>query len=525
MSPRTSRTLHPSDEQGIALVLALLIMTVFAIALSSAIYFTSTNSRSSAFEKASQTSAGLADAGVNNALAVLFNTRNAPFLLNFGLLPTRTSTYEGGTVTWGGKLIPKDGGTWQIKATGTVRNPTGPGAAPVRRTTTVNVPIVTPQEKALSLAVWNWIYSGKTGSSDGCDTKLDQGVNLLAPLFVEGNLCLWSTSTIARGPLVVRGRLLLNNPQNSVGSSRTPLQEMVYVGNGCQWQQNPLVNPCVREPSNPRTNVYTTQNVLYGTLPVSVSDVTLPPVAWDTDPTTGEPGWYTYASPGPWSPCDTVSGTPPIFDITRWNPETEWYEPDGFNVPSGGDVPGVFDMTPAASDYTCRTSRGELSWNHTTHTLTVKGTIFIDGSATIQNSAVYRSPEDPNKAHAVIYLSGTLYMKNASLCAIASGNSCDWNAWVPDDKLLVFATHWQGGLCAAGVGTQVVSSNFQGALYADYDILTETTSRTQGPLVGASVINVGQQNNVSFPTIHISPMGMPGYKPDGFSAGEPNSYG
>jgi hypothetical protein len=523
MNPRTSRMPHPSDEQGIALVLAMLILTVFAIALSSAIYFTSTNSRSSKFQKASQTSATLADAGINNALAVLFNTRNAPYLMNTSLLPQRTSTYEGGTVTWKGKLTQD--GTWHLEGTGSVPNPTGPGSAAIRRTTKVNVPIITPETKALSLAVWNWIYSGKTGSPDGCDTKLDQGVNLTAPLFVEGSLCLWSTSSIDRGPLVVRGRLMLNNPQNSVGANNRPVSEMVYVGAGCQWQQNALVNPCVHEPSTPRTNVFTTQNVLYGTLPVAVSDVTLPPVAWDTDPVTGEPGWYTYASPGPWSPCETVSGTPPTFDMTTWNPDTEWWEPDGWNVPDGGDVPGVFDLTPAGSDYTCKTSRGELSWNHTTHTLTVRGTIFIDGSATIQNSAVYRSPDDPNKAHAVIYLSGTLYMKNASLCAIKSGNSCDWNAWVPDDKLLVFATHSQGGMCAAGVGTQVYSSNFQGALYSDHDILTQTTSRTQGPLVGATVINVGQQNNVSFPTIHISPMGMPGYKPDAFSVGEPNSFG
>ena len=171
MNSRTSRIPHPSDEQGIALVLAMLILTVFAIALSSAIYFTSTNSRSSKFEKASQTSATLADAGINNALAVLFNTRNAPYLMNLSLLPQRTSTYEGGTVTWQGKLTQD--GTWHLQGTGSVRNPTGPGSAAIRRTTKVNVPIITPETKALSLAVWNWIYSGRTGSPDGRDTKLD----------------------------------------------------------------------------------------------------------------------------------------------------------------------------------------------------------------------------------------------------------------------------------------------------------------------------------------------------------------
>jgi hypothetical protein len=115
-------------------------------------------------------------------------------------------------------------------------------------------------------------------------------------------------------------------------------------------------------------------------------------------------------------------------------------------VPDGGDVPGVFDLTPAGSDYTCQTSRGELSWNHTTHTLTVRER----SSSTQRHDPEQRRVPQPRRSeqgHAVIYLSGTLYMKNASLCAIKSGNSCDWNAWVPDDKLLVFATHSQGGMC------------------------------------------------------------------------------
>jgi hypothetical protein len=324
----------------------------------------------------------------------------------------------------------------------------------------VNVPIITPETKALSLAVWNWIYSGRTGSPDGCDTKLDQGVNLTAPLFVEGNLCLWSTSSIDRGPLVVRGRLLLNNPQNSVGASNKPVSEMVYIGNGCQWQNNALVNPCRHEPSTPRTNVFTTQNVLFGTLPVAVSDVTLPPVAWDTDPSTGEPGWYTYASPGPWSPCETVSGTPPTFDITTWNPDTEWWEPDGWNVPTGGDVPGVFDLTPSASDYTCQTSRGELSWNHTTHTLTVRGTIFIDGSARSEQRRVPQPQRSEPGARRHLSERDTAHEEREPLRDQVR-QLVRLERVGSDDKLLVFATHSQGGQNAAGVGTQVYSSNFQ----------------------------------------------------------------
>ena len=68
------------DERGIALVLALLVMFVLAIALTSGIYFTSANSRMSSYAKADQTALGLAEAGANNALAVLLNPANSPYL-------------------------------------------------------------------------------------------------------------------------------------------------------------------------------------------------------------------------------------------------------------------------------------------------------------------------------------------------------------------------------------------------------------------------------------------------------------
>ena len=81
--------LNPRDEQGIALVLAMLIMLVFAIALSAVIYYTSTNARSSSYAKAQQLAYGLAEAGINNQLAVLFNPTNSQDLLNPNLLPAQ----------------------------------------------------------------------------------------------------------------------------------------------------------------------------------------------------------------------------------------------------------------------------------------------------------------------------------------------------------------------------------------------------------------------------------------------------
>jgi len=499
--------LNPRDEQGIALILAMLILMVFAIALSAVIYYTSTNSRSSNYSKAQQLAYSLAEAGINNQLAVLFNPVNNADLLNPNLLPAQgPKAYEGGTVTYKGTIDADD--VWTLTATGKVANPTGPAATPVTRTLTARVPITGPKTTTLKLPVWNFIYSARTGNV--CDMTIDQSVAVQSPIFVEGNLCLRSTATINGGPVGVRGSLTLSQPQNQVGTSSKPVNE-VFIGNGCQYKNNLAVNPCQPEPSNPHTNIYATN--FYTGIPSDLTGIILPPVDWSAN------GWYKYASPGPYRACTTKSGPVPIFDNMTVDPVTGAPVPDGI---VDGDVPGIFDLAPAASDYTCSTSRGTLAWNHTTHTLTVSGTIFIDGSAVVQNGAA-----NVYTGQGVIYLGGTLLIKNSKLCANhlnAAKTDCDFAGWDPNSTLLVFATHGQGGQVTAGDGVQVVSSSFQGGFYADYAIDASTTSITQGPLVSGTQVMVGQTNGVAFPQIRIVPVGMPGYSPDIWSAAI-SSYG
>jgi len=82
---------------------------------------------------------------------------------------------------------------------------------------------------------------------------------------------------------------------------------------------------------------------------------------------------------------------------------------------------------------------GELSWNATTKTLTVTGTIYIDGSAKISNSAV-----NTYNGQATLYLSGTFYA-NGSLCAAVSGTTCNFAGWNPDHELLMIVANGNGG--------------------------------------------------------------------------------
>jgi hypothetical protein len=469
------------EERGIALVTALGVLFVLSLTLTSLIYYTGTNSRTSARERADQQARALAEAGINNALAVLSNADDPgqASLLPDGsnARPAIAKAYERGTARWSGVLVDdmNAGWYWTLTAVGTVKNPTGPSATEVRRTVTARVSLRSPESTALITPIWNWVYSGRTGNV--CDMTIDQSVAVRAPLYVVGNLCMRSTATvISRGPLVVEGRLTLEQPANSVGTTVTPIDN-AFVGNGCQYRNFALTLPCAY--NNLTTNVWVRE-------PWTTSPAIRPPaVEWDE--------WYLRASPGPRSSCATSTGTPPTFEVAG-------------DTIRNNNVPGVFHLTPTGTSYSCITRLGQLSWDHTTKVLTVRGTVFVDGSARIENGLV-----NSYDAFSTLYFSGTVLIKNSKMCALldVTGLECDYNGWNPNTRMLAIAADGTGGQVPAGTSIQVVSSSFQGALYATGTINTSTTSRTQGPMV-ANEVMIGQSNDVGFPYIEIVPSGMPG---------------
>ena len=119
--------LRLADESGIALILTMGILLATSFMLVTVIQYSSDAGRGAHRSKADQVAYALAEAGINNAMSVLANpTNNA---LNSTLLSARVSTYENGTVTWSGSFNPMNA-RWTLTSVSTVRNPTGPTAAP-----------------------------------------------------------------------------------------------------------------------------------------------------------------------------------------------------------------------------------------------------------------------------------------------------------------------------------------------------------------------------------------------------------
>jgi hypothetical protein len=503
-----------ADESGIALALSLLVMIVLTISTTSVIYYTTSNQDSSQLSLSRDGAYRLAEAGINNAMAVLGDPPDPATGIGNNALDknvfcglagkTYTSTtpdcvikdtYSTGYVTWKGVL---DAGTatWKITATGYALNPNVHQTPAVYSTRTLNVSVAVHPTltQPLNTPVWNYIYVTKPASTPPtCDESLTNSVQISSPFYVEGNLCLFNTASIATGPLVVKGRLIMNNlNKNYAGTSAVRLSD-AHIVNGCTASATHV--PCQ---NNGVDNLWA--STLDATPPTNLN----PPVPnWNN--------WYLNSSPGPYFPCQTMNGQAPLNPLTFDNVvDPNVADTDTQKLAYQNNSVATQDLTPGY-DYRCQTSSGELSWNNTTKVLTIKGTIYIDGSVYVQNGAINKYT-----GQGVIYLGGTLLMKNSSLCGAIYNGACDMRpyqaspvqGWNPNAALVCFVAKGTGGQLPAGYSAQFTSANLQGAVFANGSIDIGTTSNVDGPMVGYT-IGLGQSVTTSFPSITLVPEGMP----------------
>ncbi|HEY2939386.1 MAG TPA: hypothetical protein VGJ27_06210 [Gaiellaceae bacterium] len=118
-----------------ALPITLGVTCVFAITGTTVLVYSSGSSRQAYYSTSRQGAGALSEAGLNNALAVVFKPGNNP--LNPYLFcspgetlpcPPRSATVDGHTIAWTGTLDQSQTpAVWALKGTAKVRNPTGPG--------------------------------------------------------------------------------------------------------------------------------------------------------------------------------------------------------------------------------------------------------------------------------------------------------------------------------------------------------------------------------------------------------------
>jgi hypothetical protein len=532
------------------------VLAVLTISGTTMMAYTSSNTKTASRSKVDETSFSLSEAALNNAMAVLSNpTNNAldPDLLPGTEATASSATYENGTAKWYG-VLDRQAALWTITGLGIYNNPTGSSAAEVKRRLTAKVPVVPTYTQPLNNPSWNYIYSTHTGSA--CDQTLNNNVGGSSRMYVAGNLCLSNNATMNPTSLIVGGNADLSNNAAIGSSSSMSTRVESYVGGNCRYGGGSWATCTGNQDSR---HIYS--KLSDGTT-VGVNHT--PPVI--AAPTADWAAWYENAIPGPSQSCTTSSGTPPTFDnnypnrnnsvatsfdltasssyVCRVGPgasttnsgaltatQTSITVASASGFPTSAfririddelmNVTGGFGTTTwtvsrgvngstAATHATSSTviwddanTSGEISWNNTTKQLTVKGTIFIDGSAKVTQNANYNG-------QASLYLSGTMLF-SSSLCGTPSGGSCNFTDWNPNTEML--------SIIAQGTGGQVSSTNsiqfsnnqyFQGALFATANVEYGNNAKSDGPIMGSQIILSNNVQTDSFPTITTVPVGMPG---------------
>jgi hypothetical protein len=473
-------------QDGITLVMAVGILGMLSLTGATLVYYSSTNARSVEYSVRNASAYDLAEAGIDEMMAILSKPTNNALMP--GLLPETTHSYDGGTVTWSGTLNQLTQ-TWSLSSTGRIDNPTSAGASDVTRTLTAKVPVTPTLTQPLNNPAWNYIYA--TGTGQPCDMTVSNNVSGSSRLYVEGNLCLSNNVSITQTSLLVKGNLDLSNNAQVGASTSMSTRVETFVGGNCRYGGASWATPCSGDQDARR--IYSKMNG--PSYVVGVSN-TVPVIA---APSADVTAWYANSIPGPALDCSSANGvrtgTPPTWDN------------DGVR---NNSVP-VFELTPSTS-YSCRVGpatspSGELSWNATTKVLTVYGTMFIDGSIKLTNGTL-----NSYNGQATIYLSGTVYMNNnTKLCGGVSGSSCDFSAWNPNTEMLTFVAGGSGGLAGTGNGILIENGGqFQGGLFSQYAVRFSNNSRSDGPIVGSTMIFDNNVQNDQFPTITTVPVGMPG---------------
>jgi Tfp pilus assembly protein PilX len=493
------RTLR-HDQRGFSLVLALCSLSVLSLVIVSVITYTTQNQHNSDTSKASQNAYALAEAGINNAESILSAPNNnaldsallssSPAATDCDVAGTTcmSKVYDSGTSKWYGTFSASTS-IWTIHAYGYVTNPTRAGST-IERKINATIKVQPDPTQPQNATAWNYVMATDTTNSTTCDVLIDNTVTISTSTYIEGNLCLNNSSSVqetnAADPvtLTVRGKVAIQGSQSKVGTSAAAPISYANIGGGCTSSISTAGHVC-----NPNSPVNDKFWVKAGNYSQTTTQIAKPVADWA--------GYYNTAQPGPKNACTTSSGTPPTWD----NDTTQ-------NLATNGSA-GSFDLTPSSS-YSCKydsggQTLGELTWNVTTHTLTIKGVMYYDGSMYVSNNAT-----NVYNGSATIYLTGTFSMTNGStrLCAVNTGSACDFSTWNPSTEMLIFVAHGNDGSGNSATFSQGV--HFQGGLFAEHAIDFGQSSTVEGPMIGGDVKLSNSVNLKPLPYINTLPLGAPG---------------
>jgi hypothetical protein len=547
---------------GITTVLGIVGTTALAYSTSDAQQSNQSRSRQSAFslaESGINNLMSILNLPTNNALdpeTLPKCTTNEKKYTDPAASRTSTSTwlhgtFAGGSVDYCGTLV-RTSALWYVTSIGSAQNPNR-ASGTVTRTLEATVTVTPSLTQPLNNPVWDYLYAGHTGSA--CDQTLNNNISGSSRMYVAGNLCLSPNVVLTQSQVIVGGNLDISNNAAVGASTNTSTRVETYVGGNCRYGGATWTACSGNQDAN---HIYS--KLTNGTTGVNHTAPVIAPPAADFA------SWYENAIPGPSQTCTTSSGSPPTFDTnypSRDNSVTSAVDltpsssyfcrvgpgasttlanaitagqttltvasatgfptsaftlrvddeymavAAGFGTTTWTVTRGV-NGSAAAAHVTAQTAEwktpasGEIAWNATTKTLTVSGTIFIDGSAKISNGAL-----NTYNGYGTLYLSGT-FRVTGSLCAAVSGSDCNFAGWNPDADLLMIVANGSGGQVNPGDSVQVDNNySYQGGLYGTNAVEFGNNVSVDGPIVGSQILLSNNLTTNAFPNISVVPVGMP----------------
>jgi hypothetical protein len=462
------------------------------------------------------------------------------------------ATLGGGTVDYCGTLV-RSSALWYLTSIGNARNP-NQASSNVTRTLEATVTVTPNVTQPLNNPVWNYLYAGNTGSA--CDQTLNNNISGASRMYVAGNLCLSPNVQLNQSTVIVGGNLDLSN--NAAVGANTSLATRVetYVGGNCRYGGAAWAACSGNQDAR---HIYSKLSDGTTTSVNHVAPVVAPPAA-------DFPTWYENAIPGPSQSCTSSSGTPPTFDTNYPSRDNSVSTPvdltpassyfcrvgpganttlaaamtssqttvtvasaagfptssfkirvddetmlvtAGFGTTTWTVTRGA-DGTTAASHLNAQTlvwntpTSGEIGWNATTKTLTISGTMYIDGSAKISNNSL-----NSYNGQGTLYLSGT-FRATGSMCAYVLASTCNFAGWDPNADLFMIVANGSGG--QVNPGDSILLDNgdaWQGGLYGTNAVEFGNNVNIDGPVVGSQILLSNNLVTNSFPTISYVPVGMP----------------
>ncbi len=492
-----------AQEEGIALVLALIVMGVLTIATIAIV--TATNSNEQAFGRDRQTNRALniAEAGLNAGVDAVK-----------ALPVTATSMSPGsGTVdqgSWSYTATRTQDGTnpdlyyWTVTSTGVSPDGKVTRIVSKRISETITHNSQTQTVTTPASAVYGYgLFLGN--GTQTCDSRnagpnvFSAGFQLTADAYVKGDFCVsgGSAPIIAQPAqnVYIGGYFKTKGNNSPIGMESAKLNSVTIV-KGCYAGGNkyPVSVSCSQTPPGSRP-VNCNANGgggngcgsgVWATLhPSTQNDIAKPSI---------DLTWYDNASPGPKTVCGAGSTYPNGWTATYFQQHV--FDNDTTRNTSLGTV-SLLELQDRASDPThnrfdCRTYNaqgtlvGQLKWDYTacgavppagTANLTISGTVFIDGNLSVANCdyAVYQGI-------GTIYVNGTVTFANSgAICAKPiSGSPCLGNYDSSQNNLEIVAVN-------AGNVTPAISlsgaQKFEGIFYTNGLVDAGASSVVNGSVI------------------------------------------